>query len=204
MAWWYLWRQKPARVLTGDDQTFDGRLVLTDDALYVLPQEKQVRYDAISFVRANKFSDDLDICHRRSPLPLDNDTTTVTFKDASARDSALEALARRLAPRFQRREVQYGIVRAALEPFLIGGLLAIITYGSVQVAALVAAGDGANFFKRGAPVGARGARLYILVCRLLGPTGVAIVGGLAVLACIVWLVKRVNQPPLMITLSPSD
>lgn len=41
MAWWYLWRQKPARVLTGDDQTFDGRLVLTDDALYVGPDGRR-------------------------------------------------------------------------------------------------------------------------------------------------------------------
>jgi hypothetical protein len=145
MAWWYLWRQKPARVLIGDDQTFDGRLALTDDALCVLPHEKEIRYEVISYVRANKFSDDLSIYHRRSLLPLDNYTTTVSFRDTSARDTALAALERRLAPRFQRREVQYGLVRAALEPFLIGGLLAIFTYGSVQVAALLAAGDGANF-----------------------------------------------------------
>ena len=203
MAWWHLWRQKPARVLTRNDQTFDGRLVLTDHALYVLPQEKEIRYDAISYVRANKFRDDLDIYHRRSSLPLDDYTTKVSFKDASGRDRALEALERRLAPRFQRAEVQYGIVRAALAPFFTGVLVALLTYGSMWTAVLFAAGDEANFVK-GAGGYAFAAQLHIVVCRLLGPTGVAIVGGLAVLGCIVWLVQRVKQPPLMITLSPSD
>jgi len=203
MAWWHLWRQKPARVLAGDDQTFDGRLILTDDALYVLPQEKEIRYDVISYVRANKFRDDLDIYHRRSSLPLDDYTTKVSFKDASARDTALEALERRLAPRFQRAEVQYGIVRAALAPFFTGVLVVLLTYGSMWTAVLFAAGDEANFVK-GAGRYAAAAQLHILVCRLLGATGVAIVGGLVVLGCVVWLVKRVTQPPFMITLSPSD
>ena len=203
MAWWYLWRQKPARVLTRDDQTFDGRLVLTDDALFVLPEHKEIRYDVISSVRANWFGDDLNIYHRRSSLPLDDDKTNVSFKDASARDRALEALERRLAPRFQRAEVQYGIVRAALAPFFTGVLVALLTYGSMWTAVLFAAGDEANFVK-GAGRHAALAQLHILVCRRLGPTGVAIVGGLVVLGCIVWLVKRVKRPPLMITLSPSD
>jgi hypothetical protein len=203
MAWWSLWREKPARVHIGDDQTFGGRLVLTDDALYVLPQQKEVRYDVISYVRANWFGDDLDIYHRRSSLPLDDDKTNVSFKDASARDRALEALEERLAPRFQRAEVQYGIVRAALAPFFMGVLIALLTYGSMWTAVLFAAGDEANFVK-GAGGYASAAQLHIVVCRLLGPTGVAIVGGLVVLGCMVWLVERVKQPPLMITLSPSD
>jgi hypothetical protein len=204
MAWWYLWRRNPARVLAGDDQTFDGRLVLSDDALYVLPQEKEIRYDAISSVRANKFSDDLTIDTHRSFSTTDrNYLTNVTLTDASARDMALEALEQRLAPRFRRSEVQWGTVRAALAPFFTGVLVALFTYGSMWTAVLFAAGDEANFVKR-AGRHAAAAQLHILVCRLLGPTGVAIVGGLAVLGCIVWLVKRVKQPPLMITLSPSD
>jgi hypothetical protein len=201
MAWWRLWREKPARVHIGDDQTFGGRLVLTDDTLYVLPQQKEVRYDVISCVRANWFGDDLDIYHRRSSLPLDDYTTKVTFKDASARDTALEALEQRLAPRFQRHEVQYGVVRAALGPFFMGVFVALFTYGSMWTAVLFAAGDEANYVKGRHAAVARG---HILVCRWLGPTGVAIVGGLVVLGCVVWLVKRVKQPPLMITLSPSD
>jgi len=203
MAWWSLWRQKPARVVVGDDQTFGGRLVLTDDALYVLPEHKEIRYDVISYVRANWFGDDLDIYHRRSSLPLDDYNTNVTFKDASARDTALEALEQRLAPRFQRHEVQYGVVRAALAPFLMGVLVALLTYGSMWTAVLFAGGDESAYL-RAAGRHESAARLYILVCRSLGPTGVVIVGGLVVLGCIVWLVKRVKQPPLMITLSPSD
>jgi hypothetical protein len=203
MAWWHLWRQKPERVLAGDDQMFDGRLVLTDDALYVLPQEKEIRYDIISSVRANWFDNDLDIYHRRSSVPLDDYTTTVSFKDGSVRDTALEALEQRLAPRLQRHDVQYGVVRAALGPFLMGVLVALLTYGSMWTAVLFAGGD-ESAYVRAAGRHESAARLYILVCRSLGPTGVAIVGGLVVLACIVWLVKRVKRPPLMITLSPSD
>ena len=134
---------------------------------------------------------------------MDDDTTKVSFKEASARDTALEELERRLAPRFQRAEVQYSIVRAALAPFFTGVLVVLLTYGSMWTAVLFAAGDEANFVK-GAGRYAAAAQLHILVCRLLGPTGVAIVGGLVVLGCVVWLVKRVTQPPLMITLSPSD
>jgi hypothetical protein len=122
----------------------------------------------------------------------------LTFKDASAKNIALAALERHLAPRLQRREVQYGVVRAALGPFLLGGLIAVSTFVAFHAAALIAAGDEAYFYKPG--TSARG-RLFIPVLKLLGPTGIAILGGLAVLACIVELVERVRRPPLMIILS---
>jgi hypothetical protein len=85
----------------------------------------------------------------------------------------------------------------------MGVLIAMLTYGSMQIPVLFAAGDEAFYVKKGGGQWRSTALAYILVCKSLGPTGVAIVGGLAVVGCIVWLVARVKRPPLMITLSPS-
>lgn len=207
-------------VFTGEDEIFDRLFVVTDDAVYVsnpdkeklsgiasqlregasvkavVPDAEEVRYTAITSVKANKFRDDLNIYHRQGSK---THTKNVTFKDASARDVALAALAPRLGPRFQRREVQYGVVRAAFAPLLTAGGLATLTYVAVQAAAGLAAGDEVEI--RGRARAQK--RMFAWALELLGPTGVGILGGLVVLGCIAWLVARVKQPPLMITLAPS-
>jgi hypothetical protein len=61
-----------SKILARSRETVDGRLDLADDALYVLPAEKEIRYADISSVSADKFSDDLNIYHRRSAFFLDN------------------------------------------------------------------------------------------------------------------------------------
>ena len=207
-------------VFTSDDQMFDRLLVLTDDAVYVsnpdkaqlsrigsqlregtpvktvVPDADEVRYSAISSVTANKLGDSLNIYHLQgSQTRMKN----VTFKDASAMQTALAALARRLAPRFQRREVQYGALRASLAPLVTAAVIAALTYVSVMAATGLAAGEDADIRGRAQLV----KRIFVWVIGLLGPTGVAIAGGLVVLGCLAWLVARVKQPPLMVTLSPA-
>jgi hypothetical protein len=207
-------------VLTGEDEMFDRLFVVTDDAVYVsnpdkeklsgitsqlregaavttvVPDAEEIRHSAISSVKANKFRDDLNIYHRQgSRTRMKN----ATFRDSAARDIALAALARRLAPRFQKREVQYGAVRAALAPLLTAGGIAAFTYVSVQAAAGLAAGEEVDI--RGRARGEK--RMFAWALEILGPTGIGIVGSLLVLGCIAWLVARLKQPPLMITLSPS-
>jgi hypothetical protein len=169
------------------------------DVRAAFPQADEILYADISSVHADALDEDLTIYQGGRDLSeLPNSSTSLTFNDASARDAALAALERHLAPRLQRREVQYGVVRAALGPLLLGVLIAAFAFVAFHAAALIAEGDEAYFYKPG--TSARG-RAFIPLLKLLGPTGVAILGGLAVLACIVELVERVRRPPLMITLS---
>ena len=206
-------------VFTSDGELFDRLVVITDEAVYVanpedeklsglhtalnagaavksvVPDADEIAWSAISSVKANKFSDNLDIYHRQdSKTRMKN----VAFKDAPARDVVLAALARRLGPRFKKQEVQYGVARAALAPLLTGAGLAAFTYIAVQAAIGIAEGEEAEI--RGRSQGVK--RMFVWAVELLGPTGVTIVGAFLVLGCIAWLVARVKQPPLMITLSP--
>jgi hypothetical protein len=127
---------------------------------------------------------------------------TVTFKDSSARNIALAALARCLAPRFETGEVRYGALRAGRKPLLIAVAVAAFTGVSVPAASLVADGDEGYFYRSNGPY-AWVAQALIPVFRRLGPTGVAVVGALAVLGCLAWMVARIARPPVMITLTPS-
>ncbi len=208
-------------VFTGETETFDRLFVVADGALYVsnpdreklagiesqlsrgavvravVPDAEEVRYGMITAVKANKFRADFNIYHTQASQSR---MKNVTFKDAPARDRALAALARRLAPRFQRREVQYGVVRAAVAPLLATGGLAAFTYFAVLAAGEVARGQAVQIHGR-----ARASkRLFVWALDLLGPVGVGVVGGLVVVGCFAWLIARVRRPPLMIVLSPKQ
>jgi hypothetical protein len=206
-------------VFTGEDELFDRLLVVSDDAAYVsnpdkekladiaskiregspiksvVPDADEIRYAAVSSIKANRFRDDLNIYHQQVGKTR---MRNITFKDAARRDAALQALERRLAPRFTRAEVQYGVVRAALAPLLTTSALAALTYVSYMAAGGVAAGEAVDIHGRGRA----SKRMFAWALELLGPTGVAVVGGLIVLGCIGWLVARVKKPPLMVTLTP--
>ena len=206
-------------VFTGENELFDRLLVVSDDAVYVsnpdkekvagiaskiregtpvnsvVPDADAIRYAAVSSVKANRFRDDLNIYHQQAGKTR---MRNITFKDAAHRDAALQALERRLAPRFTKAEVQYGVVRAALVPLLTTAALAALTYVSYMAAGGVAAGEAVDIHGR-----ARAQkRMFAWALEILGPTGVAVVGGLIVLGCIGWLVVRVKKPPLMVTLTP--
>ena len=206
-------------VFTGENELFDRLLVVSDDAVYVSNHDKEkvagiaskiregtpvnsvvpdadaIRYAAVSSVKANRFRDDLNIYHQQAGKTR---MRNITFKDAAHRDTALQALERRLAPRFTKAEVQYGVVRAALVPLLTTAALAALTYVSYMAAGGVAAGEAVDIHGR-----ARAQkRMFAWALEILGPTGVAVVGGLIVLGCIGWLVVRVKKPPLMVTLTP--
>ena len=186
-----------------------ANLVLADSAAYVGSNREEVLYNTITLVDAVKLSYDFTIYVRRGLL-LPSRRTRVVFGGRSSRDVALARLERKLG--FQRREMKHIDLRVALRPVLIGCLMALFTYVCIQAAALVAAGDEAYFYrsKDRYPWWAAGAARYdkvaqalIPVFRLLGPTGVAIVGCLAVLACVAVLVDQIRRRPVMITLSRS-
>ena len=156
-------------VFTGENELFDRLLVVSDDAVYVsnpdkekvagiaskiregtpvnsvVPDADAIRYAAVSSVKANRFRDDLNIYHQQAGKTR---MRNITFKDAAHRDTALQALERRLAPRFTKAEVQYGVVRAALVPLLTTAALAALTYVSYMAAGGVAAGEAVDIHGR--------------------------------------------------------
>lgn len=205
-------------VFTGGDQMFDRLFVVTDDAVLVanppaetlptiassvrggapvktlVPDLEEFPFAAITSVTANKFRDTMMIHYNQGPKTRMKD---VHFKDAAVRNDALTALARRA--RFQRREVQYGLVKAALAPLLTTIGFAAFTYLSILAAAALASGEEEAEIRGRQQVLKR---LFVWALELLGPIGIGIIGGLLVLGCLFWLVGRIKQPPLMITLSP--
>jgi hypothetical protein len=182
-----------------DTERFDESLGLTDKAAYIGPNRGEILYDRITSVGAIKLSYDFTIYHRTASF-LPPRSSRVIFRGRSTRDAALARLARQLG--FQRREFKYGVARTALRPWFIGCLGAIFTYVSIQAAALVAVGDEVYFYRSNDPY-ARTVQRLVPLFKMLGPTGVAIVGCLFVLACVVWSVERVRHRPIMITLSRS-
>ena len=182
-----------------DAENFDGNLVLTDKAAYLGPNREEVLYDTITSVGAYKLSYDFTIYHRRG-LFSPSRSNRVIFGGRSTRDVALARLARQLG--FHTRELKSGVVRTAFRPVFIGCLGAIFTCVSIQAAALVAAGDEAYFYRSNAPY-TRTAQRLIPLFKLLGPTGVAVVGWLSLFACVLWLAERLRKRPTMITLARS-
>ncbi|MBN1347338.1 MAG: hypothetical protein JXQ73_31900 [Phycisphaerae bacterium] len=205
-------------VFANEDQAFDRLFVLTDEAVYVSNPDKaalagigsrlregaavktvvmdaeRIGYVDILSVKTNKHNSDFNIAHRQGSK---SEAKNVSFEDASARDAALAALERRLGPGFERAEVQYGVVRAALGPVVGLGVSGAATYLLVELAKGLARGEHVEIHGRGRAK----KRVFLWLVDLLGPTGVTIVGGLVVLAFLAWLVARVKKPPLMITLT---
>jgi hypothetical protein len=134
-------------VVADDTEDLGGHLVLADKAAYLGPNREEVLYDTIKCVEAVKLSYDFTIYVRRCRF-LPSRRSRVIFGGRSSRDVALARLERKLG--FRRREVKYSVVRSAFRPALIGCLIAVFTYVSIQAAALVAAGDEAYFYRSNA------------------------------------------------------
>ena len=201
-----------AEVFVNPEGIFDRLVVVSDAGLSVVnpekhllmqttpdrlaesvpPDQAQIRWAAIVKVRANRHRDDLNVTFKGSTR---EELKNISFKDASARDAAFEAIRKRLGPQFTLSEVQYGMGRAAGIPFLVGSLLGAFTY----VSAMAAAGAGDEVTIGGRNRAAKAAFAWAL--ELLGPTGVWIVGALAVTGCLMWMVGRIKRPPLMVTIA---
>jgi hypothetical protein len=205
-------------VFTNDDELFDRLVVVGADAIHtanpdkpalsslatriregavvgqVIPDADTILYSAISSVKANRHRDDLNIYHTRDAKTR---MKNIQFAQAATRDRVLSLLARRLGPGFQRTDVQYGLFRAAVIPLLIAAALAAFTWLAYGAAEELAGGEEAVISGR-----ARTEKyIFVGALNLLGPTGVAVVGGIIVIACLAWLAARVRTPPLMATLA---
>jgi hypothetical protein len=139
-------------------------------------------------------SDDLDIHYTaQGKVRMMN----VGFADNATRDEMLDAVRHRMGEGFQLRVRELSPLQAAIKPFLI---LLVVTFFVVAgfVGALeIAAGAEYDISGRGAML----QRAYVSIVSLLGPVGVLVLGGLLVLALLIWFVRRVLNPPTQMTLA---
>lgn len=121
---------------------------------------------------------------------------TVGCQDKETAEKLLSALKEKL-PDFSEKQKQLGRFESSVKPAIFVVVNAFLTHLFVGMAAEVVSknaeidvGQRKVFIKK----------MLIWVLDLLGPTGVAIVGGLITLSLIAWLVSRIKNPPLIRTL----
>jgi hypothetical protein len=203
-----------ADVFVNPDGVFDRLVVLSDTglsatnpdssllasatpeqlALLIPPNQVQIPWASIVKVRSNRHRDDINVTFRGSSR---EELKNIGFKDAASRDAALRAIQKRLGPQFRWREEQYGIGRAAGIPLVAGVVMSVFTYVSAMAAAGLANGEQADIHGRNRATKAA----FVWALDLIGPTGVWVVGGLAVACCVLWMMGRIKRPPLMVTIA---
>jgi hypothetical protein len=145
-------------------------------------------------IRGKQGADDLDVSYTAQGKAR---TMNVGFADSATRDEMLDALQHRMGAGFQLRVQELSPLQAAIKPFF---MLLVATFFVVAgfVGALeIAAGAEYDISGRGALL----QRAYVSIVSLLGPVGVLVLGGLLVLALLVWFVRRVLNPPTQMTLA---
>jgi hypothetical protein len=155
-----------------------------------------VPYAMVSKVSTNKHGDTINVRHKdKSGSRL----TSISMKDAAARDQAWDGLRRRLGSGFTFTDVQYGKARAALAPIVTIAFCMLLTWLFYMAAQELASGEEAEVRGRNQAF----KWIAVMVANVLGPTGVMIVGGIATLIALVWGSARIKTPPRMLTLARS-
>jgi hypothetical protein len=125
--------------------------------------------------------------------------TTILFADQAACDAVLQQLQARLGAQFTLRRVVQSPLRASVVPAVVTLLVAFFTFACYQGALQMAAGDMPRIRGRGALL-----KLILTgIVSLISPTGVLIVGGLCLLGCAIWLVKRASGQRVILHLERS-
>jgi hypothetical protein len=145
-------------------------------------------------VRCHQQSDDLDVHYTaQGKVRMMN----VGFADSATRDEVLGTLQHRMGAGFQLRVQELSPLQAAIKPFLILLVSTFFVVAGFMGALEIAAGAEYDISGRGAML----QRAYVSIVSLLGPVGVLVLGGLLVLALLVWFVRRVLNPPTQMTLA---
>lgn len=162
----------------------------------IVPKMTYIPYADITRVKSNLKSEMMDIHYnKRKGKKTEPDSCNISCQDLDTTRTLLAHLKERL-PGFDESEKQYGKVRASIKPSIFVAISALITWATVTIARAVAAGESAEITgsKRGAK------KLFLWLAETLGPMGALALGGLITLLFVVWLVKRVKNPPLVYTL----
>jgi len=121
--------------------------------------------------------------------------TNLLCADQDARDAILDALQGRLG--WRRQVVEYTRLRAVWPPLVLIVLMGFITLCGV-LAASHPETDGGTKVVRTNWLGA----IFAWTFNFFGPVGMALLGTPFMLGGVIWLVMRLINPPLMLTLTP--
>jgi len=129
-----------------------------------------------------------------------NKNTTISFDDPASRDDFFHALRAKLEPTFQYELRKYTPFQVIFSTTLFMVLVGFVTTFLYTFA--VAVKTGATRMPRG---GSGLTKIIALIAftlaKTLGPIGIAVIGGLIILLCIIWMVRSLKTPPVLMILA---
>lgn len=129
-----------------------------------------------------------------------NKNTTISFDDPASRDDFFHALRAKLEPTFQYELRKYTPFQVIFSTTLFMVLVGFVTTFLYTFA--VAVQTGATRMPRG---GSGLTKIIALIAftlaKTLGPIGIAVIGGLIILLCIIWMVRSLKTPPVLMILA---
>ncbi|WP_435106532.1 hypothetical protein [Arhodomonas sp. AD133] len=160
----------------------------------ILKDGVSVEFSGISKVKCNVTSEMISIDYKDSKKKKTNQT--LSCQDEATVSEVMAALKQRL-PAFEEKQEQYGVFRSAIKPAVFVSISVLLTGVLVIMANTLVNASGVDIDGRKALL----KRVISGVLEFLGPVGVGVVGAVVTLGFVLWLAKRVKNPPLMRTLS---
>ncbi|MEJ2044433.1 MAG: hypothetical protein P8X74_20905 [Reinekea sp.] len=186
-------------ICTKGDDELDNTLTALEnaksdeEASRILKGGVRIAYANIDKVVCNIKSEMIYIKHRDGK---EKRSQSLSCQDQSTTEKVLLALKER-NPGFSEKREQLGIFRSSIKPTIFIAISIFGTYIFYVMASVfsnntdIDVGGRKSFIKK----------VFVWVLESLGPTGVAIVGGIITLSFVIWLIKRIKNPPLMCVLS---
>lgn len=194
-------------------QVFDSLIVLTDEGIIISnPSENEhpgisqeiekgnldaikkpsvIPFNKIKKIKANRKDADIKVNYHKK------ETKNLLFNDMKTRDEVFTQIKNHLGDKATLSTKEYSPVRASFQPIITLIICGALTFAGYMGAKGLAAGGTAVI---------KGRRIFIKkifywLMETLGPTGFIIVGSLIGIGIIYWLVKRVQDPPTIDSLS---
>jgi hypothetical protein len=155
----------------------------------------EIPYDRMKKVESNLHHRFIDVTWQ-DPEKKEETQTNLLCASPEDRDEIMKALHRRLG--WKREVVEFSRLRAAWGPLVVIGVFGFITVCFTLAAANESKESSGTKVVRTNWLGA----IFAWVFNIFGPVGAALLGTPFVLAGVVWLVMRMINPPIMLTLNP--
>lgn len=150
---------------------------------------KAIPHASIFKVVLNERDTDITVSYRDKK---ERRSSTYDFADSEEREAFISALKTRVGEHFKETRKVLNPFTASIKPLFAAGVIAFMTW-LLRLAAIEIANGGTTDIS-GRRSGIK--RLIFWIIDVIGPTGVLIVGGLALALCILVLVQRVKNPPI--------
>jgi outer membrane biosynthesis protein TonB len=154
---------------------------------------------SITMVSTNKRRKNLTIRYKKDKKP---GLQTLYFANTADRDEFFAALQQRLGTGFECITREFNAFVALLFPIVIMAAVVYGTYLFHGAAVEIAGGAEPEIEGRGLEILLQ--FVFLLLVKLIGPTGMIILGVMLIGWILFWTVKRVMNPPIMMTLIPTS